>query len=229
LTYTGATLREVLANAHNVRPAQINGPAWIDEDRYEISAKIPSGVGPDQIPAMLQHMLAERFKIVTHRESKEQPVYALLVAKTGLKLKRSVEEIDTGSAKAGSKLKKSGEVIDVHSAASAENGSEGYSSGSVWLGPGAPPTPAPGRGVAAATGAIRVHHATVAFLAKELASNLDRPVVDMTGIPGEYDFDLNNRADIVSELRAYGLTLESRKAAVDVLVVDRGQRRPIEN
>jgi uncharacterized protein (TIGR03435 family) len=211
LTYMGATLKEILTKAYGVLSIQINGPAWIDEDQYDIDAKIPTGVGPDQVPAMLQHMLAERFKIVTHRESRDQPVYALLVAKGGPKLKKSSEQF------AG------------NSAVPADDASEGYSSGRVWNGPGAAPAPALARGVDAPIGRMQAHHVTLAIFAKQLSSRVDQVVVDMTGLPGEYDFDFDKGGDVASALGTYGLKLEPRKAAVDVLVVDRSERRPTEN
>lgn len=211
LTFTGATVRDVLAKAYSLQPAQISGPAWIDEDRYDISAKIPAGMGPDQVPAMLQQMMDERFKIVAHRESKEQPVYGLVVAK------------------GGAKLKKSGDHPDIHTAGAAQIVGEGYSSGRVWNGPGAPPPPPIDRDITSATGRMKVHGVTLTLFAKNLSGHLDRPVIDMTGIPGEYDFDFAGNSDYASELRAYGLSLESRKAAVDVLSIDRAQRHPTEN
>jgi len=89
LTFTSATVRDILAKAYSLQPSQIGGPGWIDEDRYDISAKIPAGQAPDQVPAMLQQMMVDRFKLAAHHESKEQPVYALLVANGGPKLKKS--------------------------------------------------------------------------------------------------------------------------------------------
>ena len=50
LTFTSATVRDILAKAYSLQPSQIGGPGW---DRYDISAKIPAGQAPDQVPAML--------------------------------------------------------------------------------------------------------------------------------------------------------------------------------
>jgi uncharacterized protein (TIGR03435 family) len=87
--YSNVTLKDVLARAYNLKRHQVRGPDWLDSERYDITAKVPDGVSKDKIPAMLQNLLAERFKMVVHRESKEQPVYALVVAKGGPKLKKS--------------------------------------------------------------------------------------------------------------------------------------------
>ncbi len=70
-------------------PQVVGGPAWLDNQYYEIAAKLPAGATKEQIPAMLERLLKERFKVVVHRESKEQKVLALVVAKGGPKLTRS--------------------------------------------------------------------------------------------------------------------------------------------
>ena len=147
-------------------------------------------------------MMVDRFKLAAHHESKEQPVYALLVANGGPKLKKS----ENGA--------------DVRSAPSVQNVSEGYTSGRVWTGQGAPPPLIEGRDITSATGKMHMSHVSLASFAKSLSSHLDRPVIDLSGIPGEYDFDFAGGSDFVSELRAYGLKVESRKGAVDVLFVD---------
>ena len=59
---------------------------------YEIHAKLPEGSNKDQIPEMLQSLLAERFKLAFHKEARELPVYALIVGKNGLKMKEAIEE-----------------------------------------------------------------------------------------------------------------------------------------
>jgi uncharacterized protein (TIGR03435 family) len=59
---------------------------------YEIDATFPSDTNKDQVPLMLQTLLAERFKLVAHRETRPTPIYALVVAKSGPKLQVSQEE-----------------------------------------------------------------------------------------------------------------------------------------
>ena len=87
VNYSSVVLKEVIAYAYGVRPDQVSGPAWLESDMYSIVAKVPSGASGNQIPAMLQTLLSERFSLVFHRESKEVPVFALLQAKGGSKLK----------------------------------------------------------------------------------------------------------------------------------------------
>ena len=86
LLYANVTLKDALAQAYNVQRYQVSGPDWIDTDRFDIQAKIPEGKRA-QVPEMLQNLLADRFGLKIHRETKELPVYALVVAKGGPKFK----------------------------------------------------------------------------------------------------------------------------------------------
>src|ERR1039458_3016198 len=79
-------------SAYAVKGYQINGPKWLDSERFDIVAKIPKGATKEQFQLMLQNLLAERFKLTLHHETKELPMYALVVGKGGHKLKESVED-----------------------------------------------------------------------------------------------------------------------------------------
>jgi uncharacterized protein (TIGR03435 family) len=84
-----APLRMVITHAYNIRPNQLSGgPAWISDARFDIEAKA-EGASPAQVRQMLQTLLAERFHLVAHRETREEPIYALVVAKGGPKLRES--------------------------------------------------------------------------------------------------------------------------------------------
>src|SRR5580658_874124 len=87
--YSFTTLRNLLTNAYNVKSFQITGPAWLDTERFDITATVPPNTTREQLRAMLQNLLAERFKMTIHRDSKELPIYSLLVGKNGAKLKES--------------------------------------------------------------------------------------------------------------------------------------------
>jgi uncharacterized protein (TIGR03435 family) len=87
LNYTNVTLKDVIGQAYKVPQSQIGGPDWLDSERFDISAKIPSGER-DQVPRMLQTLLSTRFHMALHRDTKELPVYDLTVAKNGPKLKK---------------------------------------------------------------------------------------------------------------------------------------------
>jgi uncharacterized protein (TIGR03435 family) len=85
-------LTDLVATAYRLKsPLQIAGPDWLDSERFEIHATMPEGATKDQVPQMLQSLLVDRFKLVVHREKRSQPVYALVVAKGGPKLKKAVE------------------------------------------------------------------------------------------------------------------------------------------
>jgi len=82
----GIPLKPVLREAFKVELDQIEGPSWLDTDCFEVVAKIPAGATRDQVPAMLQQLLAERFKLATHKEERQRSAYALVVDKGGPKL-----------------------------------------------------------------------------------------------------------------------------------------------
>jgi uncharacterized protein (TIGR03435 family) len=89
--YPFMSLKNILMNAYDVKNFQIVGPAWLDTERYDITATIPADTTKEQFRAMLQNLLAERFKMTVHRETKELPMYSLVVAKGGPKMKQAVE------------------------------------------------------------------------------------------------------------------------------------------
>ena len=87
LTYTNFTLRRLISNAYGVTEGQIVGPAWISDNLYHVQARLPAGASQSDVPAMLQAMLAGRFKLAIERVKKNIPVYALVIAKGGPKMK----------------------------------------------------------------------------------------------------------------------------------------------
>src|SRR5216684_8699142 len=86
------SLADLIRTAYDVKPHQISGPDWMAAERFNITAKLPDGATKDQVNVMLQALLAERFKLTVHRETKERPVYALIVGKGGPKLRESEPE-----------------------------------------------------------------------------------------------------------------------------------------
>ena len=81
------SLAELIRIAYGVKPYQIQGPDWISAERFDVVAKLPEGASKEQVPQMLQALLAERFQLKAHRESKEHSVYALVVGKNGPSLR----------------------------------------------------------------------------------------------------------------------------------------------
>ena len=226
--YRGYSLRLLIQLAYRVKEFQVQGPEWLDSTRFDVEGKLPAGVSSDKVPEMLQTMLAERFKLAVHRDSKEHAIFALVAGKGGPKLKASE----------------------------------------------APPagTPAPGRGgprmmvrVDEKGAHVEANGATLGGLADMLSRFSELPVVDMSEIQGQYDFDLvlspealragrggggpmmmgpgpggdggGRPAEAASEgagtiheaVQAYWLKLERRKAEMVTIVVDHIEKTPIEN
>jgi len=190
INYTNVSLKQVLTRAYRVRPHQIQGPSWLDSERWDIIAKIPEGVSQDQVPEMLQNLLKERFGMVVHKESKEQPVYALTVGKNGHKLQKAKEE------PAGA----SGEPVRF----SAGGGPAGSGGGS-WSAAGSGTARVAGAGGGGGMmmrsigpgggGSIQANKVTLSRFADMLSSFMDKPVINETGIEGEYDIKLDMAGD----------------------------------
>jgi uncharacterized protein (TIGR03435 family) len=89
--YPNMTLRNLLVTAYDVKNFQIVGPSWLDTERFDITATMPPDTTKEQFHTMLQNLLAERFKLTLHRETKELPMFSLVVAKNGPKMKESAE------------------------------------------------------------------------------------------------------------------------------------------
>jgi uncharacterized protein (TIGR03435 family) len=91
VSYSGVTLKSVIAQAYSVPPDRITGPRWLGDDRFDISATLPAGASQSDIPLMLQHLLADHFGLVIHEQTKSLTGYALLAGKGPLNINRSVE------------------------------------------------------------------------------------------------------------------------------------------
>jgi uncharacterized protein (TIGR03435 family) len=91
ITYQNTTLTPVLMRAYQVKRRQIAGPVWLDNERYDIVATIASDTPKEQIPAMLENLLVERFKMIVHIENRQEKTYALVVGKNGPRLKESTD------------------------------------------------------------------------------------------------------------------------------------------
>jgi uncharacterized protein (TIGR03435 family) len=201
---------DLLEFAYGLHARQVTGgPAWMETEKYDITAK-PDGEGQPndrQWKTMVQRLIADRFKLVFHRDKKELSVYAITVTKTGLKLTKS----------------------------------EGDPNGLPAL-------------FFRQLGALTVRNATMQDFAGTMqGAVLDRPVVDQTGLADRWDFTLTwtpdefqfaglgarpapptaDKPDAPPDLysaiqQQLGLKIESTKAPVDVLVIDRVEK-PSEN
>lgn len=205
---TTASLRSLIEFAYDIRDFQISteGPKWYESELYAIDARPtdavalgPAGVNDASakpIRLMVQSLLAERFKLAVHTESRVMPVYSLTVAKSGPKLKENL-------AGPGPEL----------------------------------------RGTAA--GHVAGERLTIPLLARFLSLMLGRIVLDQTELTGNYDFtlewrpesneprgpeavppaDTDARPSIFTALQEQlGLKLESAKAPVETIVIDRAEK-----
>jgi len=89
VTIRGSSLRGIICWAYNMFDYQVIGPDWLGSERFDIVAKAAGPVDADQLHTMLQTLLTDRFKMTTHRQTKEMNAYVLQVAKSGFKAKES--------------------------------------------------------------------------------------------------------------------------------------------
>ena len=80
------SVKSIIESAYGIKDSQLTGPPWLDNERYTIEAKAETKTSEKELLVMLQALLTERFKLVFHREEKLVPGYALVVAKSGLKI-----------------------------------------------------------------------------------------------------------------------------------------------
>jgi len=92
LSLTGMTVKNMIWQAWRLLPGSVlGGPTWIDSDRYDIQAKLAVGTvsSADETYRRMQTLLADRFQLKAHRETKIVPVYELTIAKTGLRMREA--------------------------------------------------------------------------------------------------------------------------------------------
>jgi uncharacterized protein (TIGR03435 family) len=90
-----ATLTTLIGYAFRFSPDRVAGPDWmlgLGSPKFDIAATLPRGASENQTPEMVQALLADRFKLAIHRGTTEQAIYALVVAKGGLKMKEAAPE-----------------------------------------------------------------------------------------------------------------------------------------
>jgi len=105
-TTKGVTLKELISEAYDLRDHQISGgPGWIASARFDIDARpgsaieiAPGPAGFSQIRPMIQSLLEERFRLAVHRETRQEPVYELVVAQGGRKLKEVPDAANDGQS-----------------------------------------------------------------------------------------------------------------------------------
>lgn len=92
IDFSDVSLDGVICRAYGTRPLDIKTPGWMQERRYDIHATVPADAPKGHIPEMLQNLLANRFQMKLHWETREESGYILTVATGGLKLKQSAPD-----------------------------------------------------------------------------------------------------------------------------------------
>jgi uncharacterized protein (TIGR03435 family) len=92
VTMMGVNLKAVIQWAYHLQSIQVQGPGFIDTNRYDIVAKAPGPASKEELRHMMQSLLEQRFKLAFHKETKEMQAYVFTVAKGGHKLKQSEGE-----------------------------------------------------------------------------------------------------------------------------------------
>ena len=192
--------------AYHLAPRQLSGgPAWLDSDWYVVDAKADGPTDASRLREMLQTLLAERFRLATHRESREMPVYAVTVGKKGAKL----HALQAGDDPSTWRSREQVIALWGRRVAEAKAHWGGISGIQPFLnslndlnsldGSGGPP--------------------------------ISRLVLDRTGLKGTYWIQIgwDSDEDLIPAIEdELGLKFEARRAAVDVVVIDHVEK-PSEN
>jgi uncharacterized protein (TIGR03435 family) len=221
-----STLRFLIRQAYQFQDGTqvVGGPGWLDSDAFDVEAKAEDNPAPSQLRLMLRTLLAERFKLTSHTDMRDVPIYALTMARS--------------DGKAGQQFRSASETACVTLSSSIAP-------------PGSFDRNRPPCGVLySPIGHWTGRRVTVDTLANALSRVVGRPVVDRTGLAGTFDLDLRwtdvsvllssstdpgdplPQADgpslFVALQEQLGLKLESTRGPVHVLVVD-GAEHPTED
>jgi uncharacterized protein (TIGR03435 family) len=222
------SLNMLLSKAYQVKTMEVFGPSWLDTAHFNVEAKLPRGATRDQVPAMFRNLVAERFKVELHHETRPLPGYSLTVAKSGLKIKESAppsENPADDGPPPGGKLPIDDEGFPILR----------------------PSVIAAGPNILYRGGRARLQagNTTIARLAESLSQQMNQVVVDETGLTGKYDMkmtwvpdsaeisgrprgaavDSDLGVDLMTALeRQLGLKLVSKKVPRDTIVVDRAEK-----
>ena len=105
------SLQNLLAQAYRIKNFQISGPSWLASERFDIVATLPDGTTRNQLPAMLQGLLRERFRLALHQEQRTMSAYVLLPRRGATKLKASNAEVgDIRTSSTATRARLSGKV-----------------------------------------------------------------------------------------------------------------------
>jgi uncharacterized protein (TIGR03435 family) len=208
--------------AYNLRAYQFTPPDWMRESWFQIDANIPAGSTKEQMRQMEQNLLAERFKLAVHFVKKEDQIYEMTVGADGVKFKEWADLPPLARPVTGPV-----KAADLRPA---------------------PDSPAEWQFTDGRHSRRGKH--SMDFLAAYLSGQLERPVLDATGLTGEYDIMLDYvmeprrlafmpappevslaaGATLVKAVESQlGLRMESKKGMIDMFVIDHVEKIPTEN
>ncbi len=254
--YTYMALNELIAIAYDVKTFQIQGPTWLATQRFDIVAKFPEGSSKADAPAMLQQLLAERFKLTVHRDIREQKAYALVVYKhpPNLKVADTPSEAEVNATSTQGQTVPDDAEQPVHVSTSPD--------GTITINMGKKGVIKEKIDMATQTMHFESSRITMAGFADTLTRVLQTSgsskwqVVDETGLSGNYQVAIDiSLSDLMSAAGAHipgggtgefgsdpgggstvfvsverlGLKLEPRKARLEQLIVDSVEKAPTEN
>lgn len=104
VSMSNVRLKSAIQWAYHLQTVQVSGPAWMETNRYDVMAKAAGPVSLDELRLMMQTLLAERFKLACHKETKEMPAYVVTVGKGGPKMTPSDGEGELQMRPAGNRL-----------------------------------------------------------------------------------------------------------------------------
>ena len=208
--FINASLTDLIRTAYRVNPYQVEGPAWLATEKFDVLAKLPEGAHENQAPDMLQALLAERFKLTIHRATKELSAYAMVARKGGPKLKESPE----GSA-AGNWSRSMGPEGSMHMEARNLTATALAQLVASFL----------GYPVVDLTDLTGTYDVPLDFSAEDL-----RTGAKVVGVTMPEDTGSSSSGSMISaSLQQVGLRLESRKLPVDIIVIDHLEKTPTSN
>lgn len=213
-------LRSLIQTAFDVRDSELVGaPDWISSERFDVTAKAATELTRDTRSLALQALLRERFKLTAHRDTREVPVYLLVLARPDRRL--------------GPGLRQS-QIDCSPQARAARPPTVGAGAGQGAGGPGASAVSRPECGSFSAGSTLTAGAVTLAQLSGSLSRQADRPVLDRTGLTGFFDVDLkwSNQTKVTDDGPSFftavqeqlGLRLEAGRGPQEILVIDSVER-----
>jgi uncharacterized protein (TIGR03435 family) len=249
--YGMVNMEYLITKAYGVKAYQVAGPSWIQSERYDIAAKLPEGATSGQVPEMLKALLVDRFKLEIHHETKEHAVYALVVGKNGPKIKESAAETPEptdGEKTPGNamRLAPSGDGRGMTVKGPMGNVRVTMNDGAIHMA-GSQMTMASfidmiarlvDKPVVDETGLTGKYDIDIEMSMSDMqnmarAAGLAGPGMGRGGpgggaAPAEAASDPSG-GSIFQTVQSLGLKLEPRKAQIDMIVVDKGEKTPTEN